>query len=268
MINLAKNSGLDIGLDLEKLELVFGKNIVGVKADIRLISQMQEVLMDAQAGMPEELYYMYRGIFKAGDGEKIASAHLRYDITVIKPGFLGAELIKTAGHYHPNAYPELYEVVWGEVFCLLQRPDKDDFTKIDEVILVKAKAKEKIVIPPNYGHILINASSEAPVVMANWVYREFNPDYSLYRKAKGAAYFLVNNDGEIAVVKNKFFSEIAELRTVRPRLPLKRFGLSLDEPIYNILKEAEKLDFLRFPEKYDYQDCFFTDKTLFAAVIS
>ncbi|MDP1853430.1 MAG: glucose-6-phosphate isomerase family protein [Candidatus Omnitrophota bacterium] len=268
LINLEKNSSLDIRLNLEKPELVFGRDMIPVKPDIRALSQMQEVLLDKKASGPGELYYMYRGVGYQPDSAKIAKHHLSYDITIIRPALVGKEFVKTAGHYHLNSYPELYEVLWGEAFCLLQRPDKDDFTKIEDVMLVKVKAKEKIVIPPYYGHILINPLSEAPLVVANWVSSESSSDYTLYRKAKGAAYFIVNNDGEINLIKNDFFKELPEARTARPVLPLKQFGLFFDKPIYSILDECvEKLDFLKYPDKYDYNNCFVADKTLLCAVV-
>lgn len=266
MINLRRNSGLSVDLDLDKLALVFGKDMLDVKADTRTILQMQEVLMEPSAGVPAELYYMYRGVGKLSDNDKMLKHKLRYDITIIKPGFLGNEFMKTAGHYHVSSYPELYEVLWGEALCLLQRPDKDDFTKIKDVILVKAKAKEKILVLPNYGHILINPLSNIPLVTSNWVSTEFNSDYSLYKKAKGAAYFLINNDGEMNLIKNDFFKEVPDVRLMRPSLPISRFGLFLDKPIYNILEEAESLDFLNQPDKYDYRGCFKEDKRLLSAV--
>ena len=267
MINLEKNSGLALKLDKEKLELVFGNDIFRVKPDVRTINQMQEVLMDSKLGAQEELYYMYRGLHRAGDDDKIKKNKLRYDITIIRSGFLGNEFVKTHGHYHLSSYPELYEVLWGEALCLLQRPSKEEPKTIEDVILVKAKAKEKIVVLPHYGHIMINPSSEAPLVTSNWVSSQFNSDYSFYKKAKGAAYFIVNNDGEINLIKNDFFKEVPEVRTMRPKLPFEQLGISWERPIYELLEEPEKLDFLNLPEKYDCHDCFREDKSLLSAVV-
>lgn len=267
MISLTKNSGLDIRLDLDNLRLVFAESLSKVKPLIRPISQMQQVLLDKKIDNPlRELYYMYRGIQRAKDTQKILSNSLRYDVTVISAGFLGDELVKTAGHYHPGSYPEVYEVLWGEAFCLMQKPDGNEPSKIEDVILAKAKAKEKIVVLPGYGHVLINPSPHNPLVTANWVSVKFESDYSLYRQAGGAAYFVTNNEGEFKLIKNDYFSYIPEAKIMRPSLPLRTFGLSLDEPIYNILETSEKLDFLNFPNKYDYASCFITDKPLLSAI--
>lgn len=267
MINLRKNSGLNLQLDLDNLKLVFSDDPVRVEPAIRIISQMQEVLLDRKIDSPRELYYMYRGVKKTGDAQLMHQNNLRYDITIIRPGFLGNEFIKTLGHYHVNSYPELYEVLWGEALCLLQRPNKEDFRKIKDVILVRAKAKEKIVVLPNYGHILINPSKDIPLVTANWVSTKFNSDYSLYKEARGAAYFITNNEGEFKPIKNNFFRELPEIKTMRPVLPIEQFGLSIDRPIYSVLKTQEKLDFLNHPDKYDYRSCFVADKTLLTAIL-
>ena len=93
-------------------------------------------------------------------GEKLREQNIRYDITIIPPGMLGREYIKTAGHYHPLVpggsvtYPELYEVLEGEALYLLQRQDLGD------VVAINASAGDKVLVPPNYGHITINGSNK------------------------------------------------------------------------------------------------------------
>ncbi len=51
-------------------------------------------------------------------------------------------------------YPELYEVLKGDANYLLQRAQNEE--RVDEVILVKATRGDKVIIPPNYGHVTIN----------------------------------------------------------------------------------------------------------------
>ncbi|HHX77950.1 MAG TPA: hypothetical protein GX697_06360, partial [Firmicutes bacterium] len=125
MYELAGICGLDIVL-AEVGKLVFGAGINGTEPAVRLKEEMREVLLHPAAPGPEELYYMYRDIYREADKELIGARGLRYDITVIKPGLIGGEYIKTAGHYHPEkgksgvTYPEIYEVVHGTAYYLLQ----------------------------------------------------------------------------------------------------------------------------------------------------
>ena len=58
-----------------------------------------------------------------------------YDLTVIPSRDLCGEWVKTKGHYHPKnpagtGYPEIYEVIEGEVHYLLQS------RKLDDVVLI------------------------------------------------------------------------------------------------------------------------------------
>ncbi|HDZ77483.1 MAG TPA: glucose-6-phosphate isomerase [Candidatus Omnitrophica bacterium] len=266
MINLKINSGLALKLNLKNLELIFGNDIASRKALVRNASEMKDVLLGKNEQMQEGIYYMYRGLSRINDCDKIQRNSLRYDVTVIASGFLGEEFVKTFGHYHSNSYPEVYEILWGEALCILQKSAVEDPLKIEDVILIRAKAKEKIVIPPGYGHILINPSVNLPLVSANWISVKLESDYSIYKKAKGAAYFVTNNDGEFDFIKNNSYKNLPDIRVMHSIPSIEEFGISFDKPIYNILETAEKLDFLNNPGKYNFDNCFLADKRAFSAI--
>jgi glucose-6-phosphate isomerase len=256
MIDLKNISGLPVKLDDKNLKLVFDGTLPNLAPAIRTIEEMKEVLLDKSVSTPRELYFMYRDVNVPKDIPEIKNNNLRYDITVIRPGFLGKEYMKTAGHYHPGLFPELYEVLNGQAWCLLQKRAPDDFQKITDVILVKAKAGEKIVCIPEYGHILINPSDKEVLVTANWVSSNFSSDYSLYKKAGGAAYFFEKVNGSTKISKNKFFKEIAPIKNCLPNPNIEIFGLKKDKPIYPLLKDPENLRFLNSPQDFDFSSCF------------
>ena len=257
MVSLESNCGLEITLDTKTCQLIFGKDSTQPNCAIRSIKEMQEVLMEAGLIRPQELYYMYRDVHLLKDEGLLKKYNLRYDVTVIKPDRLGKELMKTAGHYHPGSFGELYEVVFGKAFCMLQKPNRQDFNIIEDVILVEASAGGKIVIPPGYGHILINPGPEA-LVTSNWVSSRFASEYNLYKEAGGAAYFAVmGNANNPEYLKNGFFKHLAPIRFAKPAAVLDKFGLKEGSPIYPLIENnADKLDFLNNPKKYDYQDVF------------
>jgi glucose-6-phosphate isomerase len=258
LLNLKRTSGLDLKLDSKTGQFIFGADLTAPSAAIRNIREMQEVLLDTAISQPEELYYMYRDVYLVKDAPLLKKNNLRYDVTVIKPDRLGRELMKTAGHYHPGTFGELYEILYGRAFCLLQKPDSGDYNIIEDVILVQADSGQKIVIPPGYGHILINPGPQY-LVTSNWVSSRFSSEYELYKKAKGAAYFLVTADstGKIQFIKNPFFKQFKPIRFARPAKQLDRFGLRQNYPIYPIItQDAQKLDFLNYPDKYNYSDIF------------
>jgi glucose-6-phosphate isomerase len=219
--------------------------------DIRRLFDMREVILDQEwlkTADNLELYYMYRDLFLSrSDGERLRDQGLRYDITIIPPHMLGCEYIKTAGHYHPNipgggiTYPELYEVIEGEALYLLQKKDLSD------VVVVNASAGDKVLVPPDYGHITINRSNKI-LKMANLVARDFSSLYDPIKEKAGGAYFFTK-DGWI---KNEHCPEAAELR--RAEAPsaaqLRRLGLTKGREMYPLIKEKGILEFLTHPEKH------------------
>lgn len=223
--------------------------------DIRRLFDMKDVIFDQNwlAGAENfELYYMFRDLFLSrGDGDKLRDQNLRYDITIIPPGMIGCEYMKTAGHYHPQApgsditYPELYEVLEGEALYLLQSDDLSD------VVAINAAAGDKVLVPPNYGHITINRSNKT-LKMSNFVARDFSSLYGPIKEKAGGAYFFTQ-DGW---VKNPRCPEATELR--RADAPggrtLSRLGLAKGKEMYPLLKEHGRLDYLTRPG--DHLDLF------------
>jgi len=233
-------------------EAVFEFGGVKVKPDIRMLADIREILYDKQWGEKAAdvpLYFMYRDLALSEEDRKLITENrLRYDITVIPPRMLGLEYVKTAGHYHPlvpgqkETYPELYQVLEGEAHYLLQ---KNDGSKIVDVVLIKAKKGDSVLIPPGYGHITINPSNSV-LKMADWVCRSFESEYSAYREKKGAAYFEVEGSKLIA---NKNYESLPEARFFKPT-NYDDFGLRKGKDIYHLIEGLSVLDYLKNPAKH------------------
>ena len=257
MLSLKQSCGLEISLDTDNFKLSFGAELTAPEGVARTIEEMREVLMDPSVDSPHGLYFMYRDVHLLKDSGLLKQYNLRYDVTVIKPDLLGRELMKTAGHYHPGSFGELYEVVSGRAFCMLQKHAAQDYKIIEDVIFVEAAVGQKIVIPSGYGHILINPGPGA-LVTSNWVSSRFASEYDLYKKAKGAAYYLtLGSNKKIEFSQNSSFKELPALRSAQPARKIEKFGLKTNSPIYDIIHTApQALDFLNNPEKYGYSDVF------------
>lgn len=255
-INLLKNCGLAINLDNYKL--IFEEtSIPKVEPAIRTLSQARDVLCDKNAVGADELYYMYRDVHKGFDVELMKKYNLRFDITVIRPGMIGNEFVKTVGHYHPKAYPELYEVVYGRALCLLQRPDPKDPRNIIDTFIVEAQTGDKMVMLPYYGHILINPDPVAPLVTSNWVSSQFSSEYQLYQQARGATYYVLNENGKITFKANPYYQNLPSLKIMRPASKIEKFGLEKNRPMYPLINSSPKsLDFLNEPLRFDYSGVF------------
>ncbi|MCR3921878.1 MAG: glucose-6-phosphate isomerase [Firmicutes bacterium] len=252
MLDLNKNSGLPITADSEG-RLAFGEGVTSITPATRYKKDMLDVLLDPTASGPDELYYMYRDVCREQDRELLAKHRLRYDVTVIRPGQVGREYIKTAGHYHPVkegtdvTYPEVYEVLYGKAHYLLQTEADEDGV---DAVLVEATAGDKVLIPPGYGHITINPGPSV-LVMSNWVGSAFSSIYGPIKELAGGAFFELVADGE----DEQFMANPRYQPT--PRLSTRKvedqpeFGLIHGRPMYvEFLKNPEKFAYLVNPEQY------------------
>ena len=238
------------------MELEIGGRIF--KSETRFAYDLKPVL-----AYPEELqenfpaYEMFRDVYLTlKDREVILEKNVRYDYTFTNPGKIGKEYIKTYGHYHPEAenglsFPEIYEILEGEAIFVIQKPGRR-IDHIEDLIIVNAKAGDKILIPPNYGHVMINPTQKM-LKSCNWVSRGFSSIYNPYTNLKGAAYYFTE-DGWI---RNEKYEIVPQPRFTRPRLP-KELGLKRSEEVYKLVRDPEKLDFLNNPGEYRelFEDAF------------
>lgn len=219
MISLI-NSGLPIQLCEETGLLTMDESIGFDPVGIRRFgeaSSYYETRAPLSNDMP--LYYMYRNVHKLKDLDKIKQSLFRYDITVVLPGLIDLEYIKTIGHLHPfsleakgKTYTEVYSVIYGTAHYILQKYN-EDLTQVSDVVDLIVHEGEHVLIPSHYGHVTVNVGSK-PLVMANILYRNFNSHYEPYQKNKGAAIYLKQaKDKPYDVVKNHLYSHASPYRT-------------------------------------------------------
>jgi glucose-6-phosphate isomerase len=219
--------------------------------DIRRLTDMSDVICDKkwlETAKDQELYYMYRDLYLSlNDRNQFLDQGIRYDITIIPPGMMGREYIKTAGHYHPSpygegiSYPEIYEVLEGEALYLLQKKDLSD------VVAVNADAGDKVLIPPDYGHITINHSNKT-LKMANLVARDFSSIYQPYKEKSGGAYYFTKDGFE----KNQRWSNVADLRRIDSptNSQLRILGMSKRDEMYPLIRKPGCLEYLVDPKSH------------------
>lgn len=262
MQDLKKESGLNIYLkDDFKLDLDI--RLLGGEFSCRTLRDMATVIKDKVEINDDSAYFMYRDVRERIDETKIKENHLRFDLTVVLPRMIGSEFNKTYGHYHPLkagtevTYPEVYEVISGTALYLLQKMGKNE-DELAAIYLVEVKSGEKIIMPPNFGHITINPLS-VPLVMSNWVAAEFSSEYELYEKNHGGAFYITKSEirnpksktnSNYKIQKNKHYKQLPKLIKAKPK-ELPQFALFFNKPMYQTgCKAINKLKFLRNPEEY------------------
>lgn len=196
MQNLTRGAGLAVAVDLTSGKLSFGDGTSSDPPIGRALADLVSVLADPTAGGPDPAYLLYRDVRTSGDGARLADAGLRYDLTVTRPGTIGSEYVKTAGHFHrPEASgfcnPEVYEVLHGRAAFLLQRWDQGatGSPSIVEGWIVLAGRGDVILIPGHLGHVTINLGT-VPLVVSDLVAASSRNDYRAFQENRGAAWYV------------------------------------------------------------------------------
>lgn len=226
----------------------------------RTFSEMQKYISDPNAKASNaSIYSVYRNVSRQSDASDIQSANIRYDITIIPPGVFAGErkeFVRTAGHYHPvkpgssTRFAEVYEVISGHAYWILQRPNFENPSEIEEIYIIEADPGEKLIMIPGFGHMLVNAFRET-LVTANWIHDAFTYDYHPYQELRGSGYWMLEGEtpDTIEFMKNTNYTKVPELQKLRPR-DIPELGLGRGEPAYHLVRNLEKLDFLSNPERY------------------
>jgi len=176
----------------------------------RTHDKMKEVLMDPNGIGPEIHYYMIRG----GKDQK--------NITVWEPGTISGEYIKTYGHYHVGDLDETYWITFGEGIALLQKLVIDDNGKmipniVEEFKAVPVKAGDSVYMSSGWGHLVANigtmyfaTADDSPVNFGDQDPSGMpgHADYEPVKQMRGFAYYVVEQDGKPALVKNSKYKEI------------------------------------------------------------
>lgn len=257
MINLEKTSGLPIELRPD-YKLKFNPPLKDFPLTFaRKFSEMTQVLLDPNIPSPaDETYFVYRGIHLPEHAQIVKENRLIYDITIIPSRMLGNEFNKTIGHYHAPkagtnniAHPEVYEILHGEALVLLQKMDQK-FEKVISVITVKGHPGEKIIYPPNYGHIMINIGT-VPLIVADWQSMDTKSLYQPVANKHGMTYYVVADEIEqFKFVPNSNYKDSPPIRMIDTRF-MSKLAISSNQPMYTTgVSNPQSLDFLNNPEKY------------------
>lgn len=250
MIDLREKAYID--LKLEDYRLILGEDVAQIAPAVRTLEEARYSLYDRKAKGPEILYWMYRQVARLADLALLEELGLIFDVTVIRPGLVGREYIKTVGHYHSTkpgtnvAYPEIYEVLAGEATFLLQR-STGTAGRVDDVLVVTAHPGDKVIMPPGYGHITINASDEY-LVMTDLVAAANSSIYGDIKQLQGGAYFHIDAGAE-AWVRNRKYAATPALRRLTAR-DYHEFGIYASQPMYQtLLERPDAFRFLTHPEE-------------------
>ena len=261
MKNLEKISGLPISVD-DDGKIEFREPLFPVAPQSRTLAEMRPVLLEQEIVNAENaeknIYDVYRTVNLREDEKLFKDKNIRYDITIVHPGLLGEEFSKTFGHFHENGYPEVFEVLSGRAFWLLQNYDASP-TKIKRAILVEAGEGEKAIMLPGFGHVSVNPEPNQKLVISNFIATNFENNYEIYTKLRGACYYIISKNGEFEFVANPNYKEVPALIRARPK-QIPEIGIVWSKPLYSLVENPEHLSFLSSSDKFSnlltFENCY------------
>ena len=254
--DLSGVSALDLKLDLAKHKLKIGPGLAKPRVEVNTLKDMRKVLVQKDLLAPRVLGVTYKGLCNLKDENKISERNLRYDCRVIRSSRLGVEFMKTIGCLPRGGGVKLYEVLTGEAWYILQKHNNKDTRIIEEVILLKAKAQDKVVIPPGYGYVIINIGLK-DLVICRWVSGELKCGDEPYEISQGAAYFVMEDNWGARFTVNPYYNAVPNMSIAHPAENLKGLRIKKGVPLYSLLYEGGKpLEFLNRPAQGDYSGVF------------
>ena len=216
--NLEEACGLPVSVNLNTCELILGEELNTPSYCVRKLRDLDSVWANPIGKQDRVIYRYTSALHLNGDSPIWADANVAYGIVVFAPGIFGGEYVKSSGQYHPPippsnlATPEIYTVLSGVGHFLLQK-SRPPYDKIEDVVIVEVQAGESFVVPPDYGHLQINASPE-PLVFSYSVRDGMKGQYDPFKARQGAAYYMVAN-GDVRYKFNPRYGSPLPLRMLR-----------------------------------------------------
>lgn len=246
VLDLTKISGLPLALGNHSL-IFLSSGVPKIEPIPRKIEELKEVLLNPKVKGIADGYFMYQGIHRKQDETVFQKSGFRYDIMIMPPAYLNQELTKTFGHYHAKrkgtsvGYPEIYEVLNGKAHYLFQKVDEN---KVLDVKIVEAKTGDKVLVPPDYGHVTINPSQE--VLVASNITVNLPSDYKPFKKFRGACFYELSGG---AWERNSHYQNNFAPQVIAPPNFQSALGLNAKMPLYlQFVLETQRFDFLFNPQ--------------------
>lgn len=237
-------------------KLLFRRGVISAPVQIHEGKEIKNFFENSKiASLEKKLYSIYRGVCFEKDRALFKKNHLRYDITVILPEFVGEEFNRTIGHFHKKPVPEIYEVLKGKALFLFQNK------KADKIYLIKAVVGQKIIVPLGFGHITINFG-EKHLIVANIFNDNIKSDYSCFEKHHGPVYCVKKSKARFKnqkllnknaiIKKNQNYKKISALKICEPNeINALNISFKNKKSIYeSFIKNPKNFKFLTEPEKF------------------
>ncbi|MDF2537223.1 MAG: glucose-6-phosphate isomerase [Herbinix sp.] len=186
------NPGLDIGIEFNPMNFIYGKNMTGPIPEIRYLKDIRGSLAEPDCVGPDQLYCIAMDVAEKEDHRDLINRNLLYGVVSYSAGQLGSEPIRSQGHIHAiskscnSSTCEVYEIWDGEAYIYMQESGEDNPGKC---YAVYAKASDVVIVPPGWVHATVNANVNKNMVFGAWCVRDYGFDYRAVKAHHGIAFF-------------------------------------------------------------------------------
>ncbi len=212
--------GIDLRFDRASFEIIYGDGVSGPTTEVRTLDDVRASLADPEADGPRNLYAIAMDVAKDTDRPRLEQEMLLLGVVAYNAGRIGDEPIRSQGHVHavsPHSGwspPELFEIWEGTAIIYMQESAEDDAGRC---YAVTAGPGERVIVPPAWPHMVVNADLERPMVFGAICDRGYAGfEYREVRRHGGLAFFPKIDQAGVSWDRNHAYTA-AELCLTSPR---------------------------------------------------
>lgn len=191
---MPSDPALSISLAADELRFTYGHGTSGPETELRRLDAIRASLLDQQCTGPDPVYGIVMDVARNEDFPALQQRMLLFGVVAYAAGRLGQEPVRSQGHVHAIAPhsgwspPEIFEVWEGSAIIYAQRTAEDN---PGECVAILAGPGDKVVVPPEWAHCVINADPRKRMVFGAWCDRQYGFVYDGVRRHHGLAWFPV-----------------------------------------------------------------------------
>jgi glucose-6-phosphate isomerase, archaeal len=176
------------------LEFAYDDGVFGPQPEFRRLDDIRPSLRDRNSEGPDPVYSIVMDVGRQEHRAELERRMLLFGVVVYAAGQLGAEPVRSQGHIHAVAphcgwsTPELFEVWEGRAIVYAQETANDNPGRC---FAVSANPGDKVVVPPEWAHCVINADPENRMMFGALCERQYGFLYDKIRAHHGLAWFPV-----------------------------------------------------------------------------